>query len=119
MAVVALNKFRTIRIPITTNNVGIYTCPTGVAAIIILSQVNNISTGVAKSTYTVTASHSRSNESPADYVFANQIPIPSNDGLNLIPDGRLALETGDVIKIKADANSVLNLVLSILETAKQ
>jgi ribose 5-phosphate isomerase RpiB len=42
MAVIALNKFRTIRVGITTNLVGIYTCPTGVATIIILSQVTNV-----------------------------------------------------------------------------
>ncbi len=119
MAGIALNKFRTIRIPITTNSVGIYTCPVGVSAIVILSQVINISTGVAKSTYTVTASHSRPSESPTDYVFANRISIPPNDGLNLISDGRLVLETSDIIKIVADTNNVLNLVLSILETAKQ
>jgi hypothetical protein len=119
MAAIALNKFRTIRIPITTNNVGVYTCPIGVSAIVILSQVSNISTGVAKSIYAVTASHSRPSEIPADYVFANKVPIPPNDGLNLISDGRLVLETNDIIKIAADTNNVLNLVLSILETAKQ
>jgi hypothetical protein len=42
MAVVALNKFRSIRVGITTENVGIYTCPIGVASIIILSQVTNV-----------------------------------------------------------------------------
>ena len=47
MAVVALNKFRTIRVPIKTTNVGIYTCPIGVASIVILSQVTNISSGIA------------------------------------------------------------------------
>ncbi len=41
MAVVALNKFRTIRYNVTTTNTGIYTCPAGVASIVILSQVTN------------------------------------------------------------------------------
>ena len=59
MAVVALNKFRSIRVGITTENVGIYTCPIGVASIIILSQVTNVSSGAALSTYNVTAYHSR------------------------------------------------------------
>ena len=117
MAAIALNKFRTIRVGVTTENVGIYTCPTGVASIIILCQVTNVS--IANSTHNVTAFHSRSSESPADYRFANQISVPANDSVNLIPDGRLVLETSDVIKIKADANSKLELVLSILETAKQ
>ena len=42
MAAVALNKFRTIRVGITTSMVGIYTCPIGVASIVILSQVTNV-----------------------------------------------------------------------------
>lgn len=119
MAAIALNKFRTIRFGITTNNVGIYTCPIGVSSILILSQVANVSSGVAKSTYTVTATHSRSSESITDYVFANSVYVPPNDSVNLVSDGRLALETNDVIKIKSNSNGVLNLILSVLETAKQ
>jgi hypothetical protein len=119
MAAIALNKFRTIRVGITTNNVGIYTCPIGVSSIVILSKVANISTGAAASTYTVTATHYRGTESQTDYIFANAIPVPPNDAFNLVSDGRMALETNDVIKIKADTNGVLNLILSVLETAKQ
>jgi hypothetical protein len=116
MAVIALNKFRTIRVGITTEMVGIYTCPTGVATIVILSQVTNVA--AAGSVYSVTAVHSRPTEVPSDYKFANSVPIPSNDSINLVTDGRLALETRDVIKIQGDENGVLELVLSILETAK-
>jgi hypothetical protein len=119
MAVVALNKFRSIRVGITTENVGIYTCPIGVASIIILSQVTNVSSGAALSTYNVTAYHSRSSETPSDYAFAKDFSIPPNDGANLVSDGRLALETSDVIKISSNENGVLELILSVLETAKQ
>ena len=119
MAAIALNKFRTIRVGITTNNVGIYTCPIGVSSIVILSQVANVSEGAAKSTYTVTATHSRSSEVQNDYIFANSVYVPPNDGVNLVSDGRMALETNDVIKIKADSNNKLELILSVLETAKQ
>lgn len=116
MAAVALNTFKTIRKIITTSNVGIYTCPTGVATIVLLAQVTNVSTGTT--TYTVTASHARSTEVTEDYKFANQLSVPPNDSLNLIPDGKLALETNDVIKIQANSNNVLNIILSVLETAK-
>ena len=119
MAKIALNKFRTIRVGLTTEMVGIYTCPIGVASIVILSQVTNVSAGATLGSYKVTAVHSRSIENPADYKFANEISIPPNDGLNLIADGRLALETNDVIKMKANQNNTLELVLSVLETAKQ
>jgi hypothetical protein len=115
MAVVALNKFRTIRYNLTTTNTGIYTCPIGVASIIILSQVTNTSSGIAS----VSAFHSRTTEFPSDYSLANQVPIPPNDGYNIVSDGRLVLETNDVIKVQSTSNNSLTLVLSILETAKQ
>jgi hypothetical protein len=66
----------------------------------------------------VTAVHSRSTESPTDYKFANNVSVPPNDSVNLIPDGRLVLETGDVIKVSANSDDNLNIVLSVLETAK-
>ena len=116
MAAVALNNFRTIRKNVTTSTVGIYTCPVGVSAIILLAQVTNLT---ADTTSQITALHSRGTESPPDYKFANGAYVPPNDSLNIVPDGRLALETNDVIKIQASGNDELNIVLSILETAKQ
>ena len=119
MAKIALNKFRTIRVGLTTEMVGIYTCPIGVSSILILSQVTNVSSENTIGTYKVTAAHSRGIETPSDYKIANELSIPPNDSVNLTPDGRLVLETNDIIKIKSDENNVLELVLSILETAKQ
>ena len=116
MAVVALNTFKTVRKSLTTSNVGIYTCPSGVASIVILAQVTNVSAGTT--IYTVSAVHSRSTESPTDYKFANNVSVPPNDSVNLIPDGRLVLETGDIIKVSASSDDDLNIVLSVLETAK-
>jgi hypothetical protein len=115
MAAVPLNKFRTIRKAVTTDNVGIYTCPIGVAAIVILAQVTNLT---SDATSQITAIHSRPSESPSDFKFANNAYVPPNDSMNLVPDGRLALETNDVIKIQATGNNQLNIVLSILESAK-
>jgi hypothetical protein len=115
MAVVALNKFRTIRYNVTTTNTGIYTCPAGVASIVILSQVSNTS----ENTVSVTAYHSRPSDTPSDYSLCNQVPIPSNDGYTIVSDGRLVLETNDVFKILSSSDDSLTLVLSVLETAKQ
>ena len=115
MAVVALNKFRTIRHDVTTINTGIYTCPSGVASIIILSQVSNTSSGIVS----ITAYHSRPSESPNDRSLSTQVPIPPKDGYNIVSDGRLVLETNDIFKVQATQNNALTLVLSFLETAKQ
>jgi len=116
MAAVPLNKFRTIRTKLTTNLTGIYTCPIGVSAIITLCNATNVSSGVALSTYTITGIHSRGT---SGFNFANGEPIPPNDSMNLFPDGRLALETNDVLYFSSNSNDKLDLIISILETAKQ
>lgn len=116
MAAVALNSFKTIRKSITTSPVGIYTCPIGVSAIVLLAQVTNLT---SNTTSQVTALHSRPSESPADYEFANGAYVPPNDSINLITDGRLTLDTNDSIKVSASGDNQLNIVLSVLETAKQ
>lgn len=116
MAAIALNTFKTIRSNIGINTVGIYTCPVGVSAIVILAQVTNLTSDV---TSQVTAVHSRTNEPQTDYKFTNGAYVPPNDSVSLVPDGRLVLETNDVIKVYSSGDDQLNIVLSILETAKQ
>jgi len=116
MAAVALNTFKTIRKVVGVNTVGIYTCPIGVSAIVLLAQVTNLT---SDATSQITAYHSRSTESPDDYKFANGAYVPPNDSINLVPDGRLSLETNDIIKIHGSGEGELNIILSVLETAKQ
>jgi hypothetical protein len=117
MAAVALNKFLTIRAKATTESVGIYTCPIGVAAIITLCQATNVSEGLDAGTYTITGIHSRTDGGA--FKFANDEEIPVNDGMNLFPDGRLALETNDVLYFSSNGNEQVDIILSVLETAKQ
>lgn len=117
MAVVALNKFLTVRAKATTNLVGIYTCPIGVAAIITLCQATNVSSGISSGTYSIVGVHSRTDGGA--FKFANNEEIPVNDSMNLIPDGRLALETNDALYFSSNSNDKIDIILSILETAKQ
>jgi hypothetical protein len=116
MAAVPLNKFRSIRKKLTPTLTGIYTCPIGVSAIITLCNVTNVSSGVALSTYSVTGIHSRTD---GGFKFANNEDIPPNDSMNLFPDGRLAMETNDVLLFSSNGTNQLDLIISILETAKQ
>jgi hypothetical protein len=113
---VALNTFRTIRSNVSIAQTSIYTCPAGVSAIIVLAQVTNIT---SDTTSQITAIHSRPGDIQVDFKFANESPVPPNDSNNLVPDGRLVLETNDSIKISASGDNQLNIILSILETAKQ
>jgi hypothetical protein len=117
MAAVPLNKFRTIRKKLTPTLSGIYTCPIGVSAIITLCNATNVSAGVALSTYKITGIHSRTDG--GGFKFANEEDIPPNDTMNLFPDGRLAMETNDVLYFSSDGTDTIDLIISILETAKQ
>ena len=122
MAAIALNKFRTIRTRITQDSVGIYTCPIGVASIVINWQITNVSTGSSIGVATVTAVHARDPDpitGVVSFKLASGVPIPQNDGYNVVGDGRLALETNDVLFISASEDWKLEGILSVLETAKQ
>ena len=136
MAKIALNTPKTIPVTLSTNHVGIYTCPLGVASYVLLAQVSNISNGGSLGTYKVTATFERPTGltglgvSLIEKYIAREIDVPPNDNINLIPDGRLVLENdprrsttqrsgGDTIKISCNSNDKLELLLSVLETAKQ
>ena len=113
MAAVALNTFKTIRHELTTSTVGIYTAPIGVASIIVSAQIANISTG--NTTYLATFSHFRTEGGEFDLVKNGGIPV--NDALSPLT-GRLVLETDDEIRVSANENGVLQITMSVLETAK-
>jgi hypothetical protein len=117
MAAVPLNKFITIRAKLTEQSVGIYTCPLGVASIITLCQATNISDGGSAGTYTITGIHSRTDSGA--FKFANNEEIPVNDSMNLFPDGRMVMETNDVLYFSSNGNNQIDIIISILETAKQ
>jgi hypothetical protein len=117
MAAVALNKFITVRAKAKTEPVGIYTCPIGVAAIVTLCQATNVSVGLDAGTYTITGIHSRTDGGA--FKFANEEEIPANDSMNLFPDGRLAMETNDVLYFSSNSTDQVDIILSVLETAKQ
>ena len=116
MAVVPLNRFKSIRKKLTPTLTGIYTCPIGVYSIITLCNATNVSSGVALSTYTITGIHSRTD---GGFKFANNEEIPPDDSMNLFPDGRLAMETNDVLLFSSNSTNQIDLIISILETAKQ
>jgi methyl coenzyme M reductase alpha subunit len=118
MAAVPLNRFKTIRKKLTPTLSGVYTCPIGVSAIITLCNATNVSSGIALSTYTITGIHSRT-DGTGGYTFSNQDQIPAKDSLNLFPDGRLAMETNDVLYFSSNGNNQIDLIISVLETAKQ
>lgn len=113
MAAIPLNKFRTLTHSLTTANVGIYTCPPGVAALIIYGNVANVGGGTSVTAFTV--QHNRGSVSTP---IVSQARIPSQDSMNFI-EGRLVLETGDILQIQSnDEDGTMQCIISILENAK-
>lgn len=109
MAQLALNRFKTETIVLTTSDQTIYTAPTGYTGIVLYAHVTNC----ASNATTVTMSHVR-NSTTTEIIKEAQVPV--NDAY--IPlDGKLVLQTNDSIKGSAGANSTLKVLLSVLETA--
>jgi hypothetical protein len=107
---IPLNTFKTIVANVTSVANTIYVCPPGVTTVVLMAQVSNVDTA---NTIEVTAAHVRS--SNVTRLIANaQIPI--QDAASLLM-GKLVLETGDGFSIRANANDVAEITLSILETA--
>ena len=108
MAQLALNKFQTETLVLTTANQTMYTAPTGYTAIVLYAHISNY--GSADTT--VTMSHVRSSTTTEIIKGAN---VPVNDAF--VPmEGKLVLETGDIIVLSANNDSNVKFIGSILET---
>ena len=112
MAVIPLNKFKTVTHTLTTGSVGIYTCPAGVSALVIYGNVANVGTSSSVTSFSVY--HSRDS---VDTPIIELGRIPHQDAMSFL-DGRLVLETGDVLKIQGDFLNTQKCIVSILENAK-
>lgn len=110
MAVLPLNTFRTITRNLTATVQTLYTCPTGVTGIILMAQVSNVSASV---TGRVTFSHVRQR---TETELVRNCPVPIEDARSVLT-GRLVLEEGDRITVRADAPDTLKIVMSVVESA--
>lgn len=106
---VPLNTFRTSAANVTTELLTVYTAPIGVSSVILMAQFANIT----QNTGNITAFYTKSS---INTELAKEYEIPGNDAASILT-GRLVLEQGDSLKIKAGANNIFKFVLSYLETA--
>jgi len=110
----ALNIFKTVTQVVPTSSVGIYTAPVGYAGVVLLAQVAN----TGSQTETVTFSHQRSISGIAVTTeIVKDFPIPANDSASFL-NGKLVLESNDVLVISGSSSSDLKFTGSILETLK-
>lgn len=128
MALLPLNTFKTKTSVLTTvTSATVYTAPVGVTAIILMANAANVSTDT---THLVTFSHYRNlpvlpdtqgNGGQLGNVITEQVfefPIPNNNAASLL-SGKLIIESLDSIVAYSDAEGVMKLTLSVLETANQ
>jgi len=111
MAATQLNTFKTIRHTLTTSSVGIYTAPVNVATVVLNFSAANTASGISS----ITAYHSRSG---SDIEIVKNFAIPTKD-TGILVDKKLVLETDDILKVEGTANSEIEVLLSVLESAKQ
>jgi hypothetical protein len=125
MAQLPLNTFKTKTALLTANpGTTVYTAPIGTTAIILMAQVANIST----QTHYVNFGHFRNRPILADAqgnggqaakttsTLVLNYGIPAGDAASPI-SGKMIVESLDSVQAYADSNNVLQLVLSVLETA--
>jgi hypothetical protein len=103
-----LNTFISVAADVTDSLETIYTCPAETTAIVLLAQATNINSTDAGN-ITFTSSVNGGTELVKDFT------IPVGDAAGLL-SGKLVITAGNSIACSANANSVIKLTLSILET---
>jgi hypothetical protein len=103
-----LNTFKSYAANITTVPSNVYTCPADTTAIVLLAQATNVN---ASNDGNITFYTSMNGNTE----LAKDFTIPVGDSAALL-SGKLVVEAGNSIGVYANANSVLKLTLSILET---
>ncbi len=109
MAQLALNRFQTVTLEVSTSEQTVYTAPTGYTAIVLYAHIANYGSDES----TVTMKHIRSSVETEIIKNAN---VPEADAF-VTMSGKLVLETSDSLKIQSSVNSTLKVIVSILETA--
>jgi hypothetical protein len=98
----------------TSNAIGttytvVYTAPAGTTAIILAGTIANTSTSTLVNTEVIV-----NNGTDDINIIGTSTPIPVGTALSFV-DGKLVLQAGDVLKVKASVASVLDVYISLME----
>jgi hypothetical protein len=111
-SIAPLNEFKSIPFDITTSPTIVYTTPIAVATIVLKIQVANVSSD-SENVSNVTVSHVRSGKRTR-VLFEGA--VLAND-FSVVSDGKLVLQEGDSLEVSGNANDVLEMIVSYLETS--
>jgi len=108
----ALNVFKTITANVTTIPTAVYSTPLGYSTVVLMCQLTNIT---ASSTIDVSAFVARTGNTGGNVTLVQAASVPANDAYSPLT-GRLIMTPGDSFEVSANANSSIQLTLSLLET---
>jgi hypothetical protein len=103
-----INTFKTFAAELDDTGDDIYTAPVDITSIVLMAQVSN----VTSTTETVTVIH---DDGVAQTELVKDFPVPGNDSVSVLT-GKLVLESGSSLFVVAGSDSVLKIVVSVLET---
>jgi hypothetical protein len=97
----------------TSNSIGtslatVYTVPSSTTSVVIGGIVSNVTADTVNITVTATTSSTVIN------LIGEDTPLPAGTALSFI-DGKVVLETGDIVKVKSSAATSLDAHLSVME----
>jgi len=102
-----VNTFKSYAVDATTVGNSFYTTPAATTTIVLLAQATNV--GNASANVTFYSSINGNTE------ITKNFTIPVGDAASMLT-GKLVLQAGNTMSILANANSVIKLTVSILET---
>jgi hypothetical protein len=105
----AINIFKNVTEDLTTSGDTVYTAPVGYSAIVLMAQISNTTGSPATTTVKVLDIDSSETSLVTDF------EIPGNDAAGVLT-GKLVLQAGQSMMVSANANSTLQMVMSILES---
>ena len=102
--------FRMYNQTLTTANANVYVSPANTTSIVILGQVANVDAANQAEVY-IFATDSGNTSTK---FLARRLPVPYQAATTFLT-GKLVLEAGDYITANANANSALDVTLSVLQ----
>jgi len=96
-----------------TTLTSVYTVPATTTTVIIGAVLANILASQIKVDVKIVTASS-AGENADDVYLVKDLPIPNGSSFELI-EGKVVLETGDIVKVESDTASSLDVALSVLE----
>jgi hypothetical protein len=104
----ALNVFKNISANLTTSGATVYTTPSGYSGIVLMAQLSNIGANTVNASLFVDKSNVKTS-------LVTNFAIPTKDAAGVL-SGKLVLEAGQSVFASANANTSIQLTMSVLES---